>query len=260
MKKMMKLNVLSAAIIAIAGSVNVAGAANDAGSSAVGTTGVMGAKSGATWSDKSRRDGYMNEKDRLEQVLAAGASRDDYRSILEQEGYKITSINVDDEDELEYEVVKGTDTYEVQFSFDDGKAAAESIGVSTNIYKADATERALADVNYEVGALAYDKVTGMKYRDSQYTARDMDEKEKLEQILVKGKPVTDYRMMLENAGWRITSVNEREADEVEYEIVKGKTSYEVQLDFDEVRKIVSEVDVSTNIWQSKETERALGEE
>ncbi len=71
-----------------------------------------------------------DEKDKLEQALKAGASRDDYRKILEKEGFKISSINSDKKEYLEYEVVKGSKSYEVQLDFDDGATKATKVDVT----------------------------------------------------------------------------------------------------------------------------------
>ena len=58
-------------------------------------------------------------------------------------------------------------------------------------------------------------------------------------------------------GWKITSVNSDKPDYVEWEIVKGDQSYEVQLDFDKANHKVTKIDVATNMWQAEATERAL---
>ena len=58
----------------------------------------------------------------------------------------------------------------------------------------------------------------------------------------------------------MTSMNDADTDSMEFEIVKGQQSYEVQLEADNASNIVKSVDVTTNMWQSKETERALGQE
>ena len=48
----------------------------------------------------------------------------------------------DKADYAEYEVVKGSDSYEVQIDFDKG-GKARKVDVAANVWKADATERAL---------------------------------------------------------------------------------------------------------------------
>jgi len=44
---------------------------------------------------------------------------------------------------------------------------------------------------------------------------------------------------------------------MEYEVVMGKNSYEVQLNMDERTGKVKEVEVSSNLWHADATERAL---
>ena len=84
-----------------------------------------------------------------------------------------------------------------------------------------------------------------------------DEKEKLEQALKTGEEKDFYRRELEKMGWQITSVNYDKPDYLEYEIVKGKSSYEVQVDFDKNSHKATKVDVATNVWKTDATERAL---
>jgi hypothetical protein len=44
---------------------------------------------------------------------------------------------------------------------------------------------------------------------------------------------------------------------VEYEIVKGDTSYEVQIDIDKNSNKATKVDVVTNVWKTDATKNAL---
>jgi hypothetical protein len=127
------------------------------------------------------------------------------------------------------------------------------------MWRADATKQAMKDRTYNTDATTYDKTTASKYRDRTYMTGWSNEKEQLEKELVTGKQVDEYKDMLEKRGYTITAINDAEADYVELEIVKGDRSYEVQLDRDAQTKLVNEVDVTTNMWQSEETERALGQ-
>jgi DNA-dependent RNA polymerase auxiliary subunit epsilon len=210
------------------------------------------------WSDRQHMGAYGNEKDRLEEVLKAAMSKDDVRKLLKDQGYIVTSINEDSDDEVEYEIVKGDHSYELEFELDNA-GKPKDIGVSTNMWRADATKKAMKDHTYNTDATSYDKATADRYRDRTYMTGWTDEKEQLEKELATGKPVDDYKSMLEKMGYQITSINDAEADYVEMEIVKGDHSYEVQLDRDEKTQIVNKVDVTTNMWQSDETERALGQ-
>jgi len=210
------------------------------------------------WSDREHMGAYGNEKDKLEEMLKAATSKDDVRKMIKDQGYIITSINEDSDDEIEYEIVKGDHSYELQFELDSA-GKPKDIGVSTNMWRADATKQAMKDHTYNTDATTYDKTTASKYRDRTYMTGWTDEKEQLEKELVTGKPVDAYKDMLEKRGYTITAINDAEADYVELEIVKGDRSYEVQLDRDTKTKLVNEVDVTTNMWQSEETERALGQ-
>ena len=58
-------------------------------------------------------------------------------------------------------------------------------------------------------------------------------------------------------GWKVTSVNYDKPDYIEYEIVKGNDSYEVQVDIDKNSNKATKVDVVTNVWQTESTENAL---
>ena len=81
--------------------------------------------------------------------------------------------------------------------------------------------------------------------------------DKLEQALKTGEEKSFYRRELEKMGWKITSVNHDKPDYVEYEIVKGDDSYEVQIDFDKNSKKASKVDVAMNAWKTDATKQAL---
>ena len=96
------------------------------------------------YSDRDRRKAYDSEEDKLEKALKPGESKQSYRSQLEKMGYKITSVNADKSDYVEYEIVKGTDTYEVQIDFDKNSSKATKVDVTSNLWQADATDKALS--------------------------------------------------------------------------------------------------------------------
>ena len=81
------------------------------------------------------------------------------------------------------------------------------------------------------------------------------EKDQLEKSLSLGKDKSYYSEQLKTLGYQVTSVNDNEKDYVELEVVKGGNSYEVQIDFDGNK--AKDVDVTTNVWQTEATERAL---
>ena len=72
-----------------------------------------------------------------------------------------------------------------------------------------------------------------------------------------GKAPADYLSQLQGLGYTVTSVNDREKDYVEVEIVKGQNSYEVQLDLNTKTGKAEKVDVTNNLWESDATEAAL---
>ena len=84
-----------------------------------------------------------NEEDKLEKALKTGEEKDFYRRQLEKMGWKVTSVNYDKPNYIEYEIVKGNSTYEVQIDIDPNSHKATKVDVTTNAWKADATEKAL---------------------------------------------------------------------------------------------------------------------
>jgi hypothetical protein len=70
------------------------------------------------YSDRDRSKAVKSEEEKLEQALKTGEEKGFYRRELEKMGWQITSVNYDKPDYLEYEIVKGKDTFEVQVDFD----------------------------------------------------------------------------------------------------------------------------------------------
>jgi uncharacterized protein YmfQ (DUF2313 family) len=213
-------------------------------------------KDGSRYSDRDRSKEARNEEDKLERALKTGESKDFYRRELEKMGWQITAVNYDKPDYVEYEIVKGDDSYEVQLDFDKNSKKATKVDVALNIWKTDATENALANrkkVDYPKRTTANPE----RYsdRDRMKTAKNAEEK--LEQALKTGEEKSFYRRELEKMGWKITSVNHDKPDYVEYEIVKGDDSYEVQIDFDKNSHKASKVDVAMNAWKADKTKQAL---
>ncbi|MGE0313516.1 MAG: hypothetical protein AB7P21_18045 [Lautropia sp.] len=194
------------------------------------------------------------DRDQLENALARAQSRDDYRATIEREGYTISAINDDRPEYLEYEVVKGGRSYEVQLEFDDGARRATDIDVANNLWRADSTERMMEDSNWRPTApLVADPER--RFSDRRYMAGWTTERERLQQTLRPNQDVQAVRTQLEQLGYRITAVNDRDPDYLEYEIVKGDNSYEVQIDVDEATRRATEIDVAANLWEADSTER-----
>ncbi len=207
-----------------------------------GTTAPMGAT-------------HDDERDRLEQQLRGVQSRADYAKVLQDNGYRISAINADKPDYLEYEVVKGNRSYEVQLDFDKGSARATEVDVAANLWRADSTKRMLDDATYKpAAALTADPQS--RFSDRRYMRAWNDEKGRLEKALAPNQTVAVYKDKIERMGYRITAVNDRDSDHVEYEILKGDNSYEVQIDLDPKTKLGKEIDVTSNLWDAEGTERA----
>lgn len=220
-------------------------------------TATPGATSTSNTDLRGARDNKVgnDEKDMLEQKLKAVSSRADYAKVLESNGFRIAAINSDKPDYLEYEVVKGDRSYEVQIDFDKGTDRAKEVDVTANMWRAEATKKMMKDANYKhAGPLVADP--DARYSDRRNMKAWTDEKEQLEKALGANQPVASYKAKLQQMGYQITSVNDREADHVEYEIVKGDNSYEVKIDVDAKTKMAKKVDVTSNLWDSQGTERA----
>lgn len=202
-----------------------------------------------------RNAAFAGEKDMLEQKLKAGTDRASYKKIIEANGYQVSAINVDKPDYLEYEIVKGTHSLEVQLDFKNGASRATDIDVTSNMWRADSTKRLEKDNKYKFSTPLVADTTG-KYSERRYMKEWTSEKEKLQAALPPNMKVSDYKTKLQQLGYKITSVNDREPDYVEYEIVKGQNSYEVQIDRDPKTQMATKVDVATNVWEAEGTDRA----
>ena len=207
------------------------------------------------YSDRDMRKNYDNEEKKLEQSLKAGEDKNFYRRELEKMGYRITSVNYDKPEYVEYEVVKGNHSYEAQIDFDKNSGKATKIDIAPNLWRTDATKAALLGKKAE-------PPKGTTANPDRYSDRDRrkaydSEEEKLEKTLKTGENKKNYRDQLEKLGYKITSVNADKPDYLEYEIVKGDDTYEVQIDFDKNSGKATKVDVTANLWQAEATDKAL---
>jgi uncharacterized protein YmfQ (DUF2313 family) len=208
------------------------------------------------YSDRDRMKNAKNEEDQLERALKTGETKEFYRRELEKMGWMITSVNYDKPDYLEYEIVKGNDSYEVQIDFDKNSNKATKVDVALNAWQAEATDKALKDKK----KVAYPNKTTTnpeRYSDRDRMKTAKSSEEKLEQALKTGETKDFYRRELEKMGWKVTSVNYDKPDYLEYEIVKGDDSYEVQIDFDKNSNKATKVDVALNAWKADATKQAL---
>src|SRR5690242_989966 len=183
------------------------------------------------YSDRDRMKTAKDSEDKLEKALKTGETKEFYRRELEKAGWSITSVNYDKPDYLEYEIVKGDQSYEVQIDLDKNSHKATKVDVATNVWKTDATEQALKNgkkVEYPNRTTA----DASRYSDRDRTKSTKNQKDRLEQALKTGEEKPFYNRELDKMGWKITSVNYDKPDYAEHEIVKNDSTYEVQIDFD----------------------------
>jgi uncharacterized protein YmfQ (DUF2313 family) len=210
---------------------------------------------GSKYSDRERMRSAKGDEEKLEQALKTGEEKAFYRRELEKMGWKITAVNYDKPDYLEYEIVKRDQSFEVQIDMDKNSHKATKVDVTTNAWKTDATDQALSGkkVDYPKRTTANPE----RFSDRDRMKSSKDDKEKLEQALKTGEEKAFYRRELEKMGWKVTSVNYDKPDYVEYEIVKSDNSYEVQIDIDKNSHKATKVDVVTNAWKTDATKNAL---
>lgn len=203
-------------------------------------------------SDRANMKTWSSEKERLQTELKPGQNKAFYPKALNDRGYTLTSINSERADAIEYEVVKGNQSYEVQIDFDPSGMASK-VDVSTNTWRTDATKAALSGKTVPMASRV--EAGNEAYSDRARMKAWTGEKDKIEKSLALGRDKTYYDEQLRKLGYQVTSVNDAEKDYVEYEVVKGRDSFEVQIDFAGAK--AKKVDVTTNVWQSEATERAL---
>jgi uncharacterized protein YmfQ (DUF2313 family) len=212
-------------------------------------------KDGPRYSDRARKSQWEKGKDELARSLKPGQDRDFYRKELDKLGYQITSVNYDKPDYLEYEVVKGDQTYEIQLDLDKGGRRVTKVEVSSNMWQAETTDQILK------GRKVSKKETGgsgnQRFSDRDRKGNWEKGKDELARALKVGQDRDFYRKELEKLGYQITAVNSDKGDYVEYEVVKGDRSYEVQIDIDKNTSKATKVEIDTNVWKAAGTERAL---
>lgn len=253
MKQLTKITAISAAVVATF-ALNVAVAQTPVKKDVPANTAAATARDPMSYSDRERMKPWKSEKERLEQALKVGDSKANYMKIIADQGYIITSINADKPDYLEYEVVKDGNSYEVQIDLDKKTQMGSKVDVDINLWRTDATKQALRS-GKAVAATKTMKDGGM-YSDRAYSKKWTGEKDKLEKAMPPGKDLAFYTGELKKMGYQITSTNDKDKNYVEVEVVKGRDTYEVQIDLDDAGK-AKKVDVATNMWQSEATEKAL---
>jgi uncharacterized protein YmfQ (DUF2313 family) len=210
---------------------------------------------GATESSEHWNQGQAE----LQKNLPPGQASDAYRRKLEDMGYKITSTNYDKPDYLEYEVVKGDQTWEIQIDVDDNTHKATKVDVAQNLWKTDATKAALEDSNRMASEDTYregNRRTAV--RSNQYSDRDRVSTNQLVKE-IEGMPTGHdkqyYKDALRKRGYDIARVDKDETDEMMLEAVKDGRSVKVNIDFDEDSGKSTKVDASSLWAESEATSR-----
>ncbi len=194
-------------------------------------------------------------KEALQQSLRTAKSRDDLRDMIEKAGFVISSINEDEGNEVEYEVVKGDQSYEVQAEFANRGGPVKEVDVTTNLWRADTTKQMMVDGQYRPTTPLVATPESRRFSDRNYKSTWSDEKQQIEQAMQPGMTIEDFQAKLVQMGYKVSSVNDRESDVVEFEIVRNDQSYEVEFARDPATKVGKSVDVSTNMWETERTEQ-----
>ena len=232
---------------------------------ALGLYGAVAAAMPLTSSAESTDSAVWNEGEaELQKRLRPGMNAESYRNKLEQMGYTITSTNYDTPDYIEYEVVKGDQTWEVQIEVDDDSHKATQIDIDQNVWKTDATEAALeqaAPTSRTATAAGTDgeQRRQMRMRNNQYSDRDRASADQLVrelEALPVGRDKEYYKNALRKRGYDITKVNTDDDEELSLEAVKNGNSVQLEISFDENNARSTEVDASTLWAESESTTRA----
>lgn len=201
--------------------------------------------------ERAYRADLEKERERLESALSRVTDRAGFAAAIEAEGYRLASVNADRPEYLEFEIVKDQASHEVRIEFDPDSKKVRDLDVDRNIWRAATTERMLADPDYVAAAPLAPAEDGGSSDRPRIDAWE-DEKDRLETLL-ENRKVDEIVAELREAGYEITATNDREPGYVEFEVVKGDNSYEVQVDVDEDTQHAEDVDVTANLWRARST-------
>lgn len=210
--------------------------------------------------ERAYRADLETERERLERELSRVTDRSQFAAAIEAQGYRLAAVNVDEPDYLEFEIVRDGASHEVRIEFDRDTQKVRDLDVDQNIWLSDTTRRMLEQPGY-VAAAPLAPPRGGGSSDRPRIDAWEDEKGRLETLL-EGRDVGAIAAELRNAGYEITSTNDREPRYLEYEVAKGDNTYEVQVEIDEGTQRAEDVDVTANLWRSRSTrevQRAAGQ-
>jgi len=200
-----------------------------------------------TVSAASNADQWKQGQAELQKQLAPGAPAADYRKKIEDLGYQVTSTNYNKPDYLEYELVKGDQTWEVQIDVDKATKKATKVDVTMNTWKTEATERALGHA-----VAANDRpMYGNPYseRDRMSVSRLIKELE----AMPVGQGKQYYKDELKKHGYEVTRINKDDPDELSLEAVKGANSVELNVAFNEKTGKSTSIDADSIWFESEAT-------
>jgi uncharacterized protein YmfQ (DUF2313 family) len=194
----------------------------------------------------------------LQKNLPPGLPADIYRRKLEDMGYKVTSTNYDKPDYLEYEIVKGDQTWEVQVDVDDNTHKATKVDIVANRWKTDATKQALENNKRMASGDESTYPEGRRtaaMRNNPYSDRDRVSTNQLvkeiEGMLI-GRDKQYYKDALRKRGYDISRVDKDETDELKLEAVKDGRSVKMGVAFDEDTGKSTKVNASS-LWAESES-------
>ena len=95
--------------------------------------------------DSNRLGAWEERRQALETSMPAGRTLEEYKEILRAAGYEITAASDTLPTHADYEIVRDGESYEVQIQRDITTGRAISVEVEADIWKAEATARALKD-------------------------------------------------------------------------------------------------------------------
>lgn len=200
-----------------------------------------------TMNANAASDHWNQGQAELQKALAPGDSASAYRKAIEDMGYKVTSVNYNDKDYVEYELVKDDQTWEVQIDVNEKTGKATNVDVAMNAWKTDATERALGQKT----AKSDPDVRRNPYSDRARVTTSQLIKE-LEALPV-GHEKQYYKDQLKTHGYEITKINTDDTDELTLEAVKKAHSVDLTVSFDENTGKSTSVDASTLWMESQST-------
>lgn len=192
----------------------------------------------------SDRAGTLRMVQELEK-LPTGRDRDFYRDALEEKGFTITEIDIDTPQLWEVEAVKNNKSFVLTVQFDPEKEQSTALLAGRQRWASDPSELYLPYGISDRTAL------GVPPTHEEWATG----KARLQRTLRAGNEKQWYRNRLDAMGYEITSVNYDRQDYVEYEVVKDRLTYEIQIDF--AGQQATDVEIDSNWWRTTETEAAL---